>query len=157
MKCQAFPRRVCYPNKITTQKGGKTWQFLDLSQQLLLWRVMYFLLLALTAFAIFTIKVNRQSKITKIWSVEGVLKHDCLRWFLFSAAGVIMFLSVTNIMTYEIAPIPLLWVAPLCIYLLSFVLIFKQKPWLPGWVIDKFYLTFDILEERLSAMPQSTR
>jgi len=116
--------------------------FLDLSRQLLLWRVMYFLLLALTAFAIFTIKVNRQSKITKIWSVEGVSKHDCLRWFLFSIAGVIMFLSVTNIITYEIAPIPLLWVVPLCIYLLSFVLIFKQKPWLPGWVIDKFYLTF---------------
>ena len=53
-----------------------------------------------------------------------------------------MFLSVTNIFTYEVAPIPLLWVVPLCIYLASFVLNFKNNPWSPAWVTGKFYLTF---------------
>jgi len=116
--------------------------FLDLSQQLLIWRTIYFLLVGLVAFAIFSVKVKGESKVAKIWSIQGISKHACLRWFLFSAAGVIMFLSVTNLITYEIAPIPLLWVVPLCIYLASFVLNFKQKPWSPAWVSDKFYLTF---------------
>ena len=116
--------------------------FLKLNQQLLLWRVMYFTLLGLIIFAVLTIKVKRQELIGKILSIQGVSRDDCLRWLLFSAAGVIMFLAVTNIVTYEIAPIPLLWVVPLCIYLLSFVLNFKQKPWAPAWLTGKFYLTF---------------
>lgn len=116
--------------------------FLDLSAQLLLWRIMYFLLLGLIVYAVFSIKVIGEAKTGKIWSWQGVAWVDVLRWFLFSAAGVIMFISVTNIITYEIAPIPLLWVVPLCIYLLSFVLNFKHKPWVPSWITGKFYLTF---------------
>ncbi|MDP2927586.1 MAG: fused MFS/spermidine synthase [Candidatus Omnitrophota bacterium] len=116
--------------------------FLDLDQQLLLWRVMYFLLLGLIVLAVSTIKVNSENRVTKIWSMNGILRQDCFKWLLFSAAGVIMFLSVTNMFTYEIAPIPLLWVVPLCIYLASFVLNFKRKSWSPAWVVDKFYLTF---------------
>lgn len=116
--------------------------FLDLNAQFLLWRIIYFLLLGLIIYAVFSIKIIRENKIGRIWNIEAVAWTDCLRWFLFSAAGVIMFLSVTNIITYEIAPIPLLWVAPLCIYLLSFVLSFKQRPWVPPWIENKFYLTF---------------
>ena len=51
------------------------------------------------------------------------------------AAGVVMFLSVTNIITYEVAPVPLLWVIPLGIYLMAFVLNFKKNPWCPSWII----------------------
>lgn len=115
---------------------------LDLDTQLLLWRITYFLLLGLMIYAVFSVKVSRENKTGKIWSIGVAARADCLRWFLFSAAGVIMFLSVTNIITYEIAPIPLLWVIPLSIYLLSFVLNFKRKPWVPSWITDKFYLTF---------------
>jgi len=45
-----------------------------------------------------------------------------------------MFLSVTNIITYEVAPVPLLWVIPLGIYLMAFILNFKKKPWCPSWI-----------------------
>ena len=116
--------------------------FFDLSQQLLIWRLFYFLLVGLNVIAILVVKVKHENSSTKLWSMEGVSGQDGLRWFLFSAAGVIMFLSVSNIFTYEVAPIPLLWVVPLCIYLVSFVFNFKQKPWTPAWVSDKFYLTF---------------
>jgi spermidine synthase len=61
-------------------------------------------------------------------------------WFLLSAAGCILFLSVTNVITYEIAPCPLLWIIPLCIYLLSFVLTFRDKPIYPKWITEKIYL-----------------
>ena len=116
--------------------------FLDIGMQFLLWRILYFSLLGLIIHAVFTVKVNRESKINKIWNMNGVLRQDYFRWLLYSAASVIMFLSVTNMITYEVAPIPLLWVVPLCIYLVSFVLNFKQRPWSPSWVVDKFYLTF---------------
>jgi spermidine synthase len=116
--------------------------FLDLNQQLWLWRMLYFLLIGLVIFAVSTINVNQENRIIKLWSMNGILRQDCFKWLLFSAAGVIMFLSVTNIFTYEVAPIPLLWVVPLCIYLVSFVLNFKQNPWSPAWISDKFYLTF---------------
>jgi len=116
--------------------------FLDLDQQLLIWRLMYFLLVGLIIFAVSTIKVSQQSRPGKFWSMNGISMQDSFKWFAFSAAGVIMFLSVTNMFTYEIAPIPLLWVVPLCIYLVSFVLNFKRRPWSPAWVEDKFYLNF---------------
>ncbi len=116
--------------------------FLDLNQQLFLWRLMYFLLLALIGLAVFKIKLSPQAAVGAPGDRRGVSGQDCARWLAFSAAGVVMFLSVTNILTYEIAPIPLLWVLPLCIYLISFVLNFKRKSWVPAWVTDKFYLTF---------------
>jgi len=116
--------------------------FFDLSRQLLIWRLLYFLLVGLNIAAIFAVKVDRKDIQTKIWSMDGLSWQDCLRWFLFSSAGVIMLLSVTNIFTCEVAPIPLLWAVPLCIYLVSFVLNFKQNPWSPAWISDKFYLTF---------------
>ena len=116
---------------------------LDLNQQFLFWRVLYFALLALVAYSVFKVKVyTPEFKVTKIWNMGGVLRNDIVRWLLYSAAPVIMFLAVTNILTYEVAPIPLLWVVPLCIYLLTFVLNFKQRPWAPVWVSEKFHLTF---------------
>jgi len=38
-----------------------------------------------------------------------------------------MLLATTNLLTQDVAPIPLLWVLPLCVYLLSFVLTFHGR------------------------------
>jgi len=46
-------------------------------------------------------------------------------WVGLSAAASILLLSTTSQLTQEVAPIPLLWVLPLAIYLLSFVLSFS--------------------------------
>ena len=40
---------------------------------------------------------------------------------------------MTNVMTLDIAPVPLLWVLPLSVYLLSFVVAFKRRMWYPAW------------------------
>jgi len=47
-----------------------------------------------------------------------------LYWFLLAACGSMLLLSVTNHMTENVAAVPLLWVLPLAMYLLSFVLSF---------------------------------
>ena len=67
--------------------------------------------------------------------VELVNGNQILRWLCLGAAGVVMFLSVTNIITYEVAPVPLLWIIPLGLYLMAFVLNFKKDPWCPSWII----------------------
>jgi MFS family permease len=48
-------------------------------------------------------------------------------WILLSACSSLMVLAVTNQITQEVAAIPFLWVLPLTIYLLSFVLAFSGK------------------------------
>src|SRR5437588_2315005 len=50
-------------------------------------------------------------------------------WFLLAAVASVMLLSTTNVITQEVAVIPLLWVLPLCIYLLSFILCFESNRW----------------------------
>jgi spermidine synthase len=50
--------------------------------------------------------------------------HDKTWWFCLSACGVVLFLSVNNHLTQNITSIPFLWILPLAIYLLSFVLCF---------------------------------
>ena len=51
-----------------------------------------------------------------------------LQWFGLAACGCVMLLSVTNLICQEIAVVPFLWVLPLSLYLLSFILCFQEKP-----------------------------
>jgi len=39
-----------------------------------------------------------------------------------------LMLGVTTVLTTEIPPIPMLWVLPLAVYLLTFILVFARKP-----------------------------
>ena len=53
-------------------------------------------------------------------------------WLALSAAPCAAMLATTNLLTLDFAAVPLLWVAPLAVYLLTFVLNFKRRPWAPG-------------------------
>jgi len=50
-------------------------------------------------------------------------------WFVLPAIGSVMLLATTNVVTQDVAPIPLLWVLPLSIYLLTFVITFNRRSW----------------------------
>ena len=52
-----------------------------------------------------------------------------MTWIALSATGSFMLLATTNHMTQNIASIPLLWVLPLSIYLLTFILCFEGRGW----------------------------
>jgi hypothetical protein len=106
--------------------------FLTNSEQLNLWRLLYVALVVLNIWAWKTLPVTA-STVHKEEAVP-VTRATAIKWLMLSAAGVVLFLSVTNIITYEVAPVPLLWIIPLSIYLLSFVLTFKSKPWAPKWL-----------------------
>ena len=124
--------------------------YFDLDTQVAIWRVLYFLFIALYLVSLLAIGLmNREvpnlkffdkSFFSRRYSLSDEAVRQKLYWFLLSAAGCILFLSVTNVITYEIAPSPLLWIIPLCIYLLSFVLTFRDKPLYPEWITEKFHL-----------------
>ena len=52
-------------------------------------------------------------------------RAELLHWLALSAAGSVMLLAVTNHITQNVAAIPLLWLAPLTLYLLTFILAFE--------------------------------
>lgn len=54
-----------------------------------------------------------------------------LRWVAWAFVPSSVLLGVTTYISTDVAPIPLLWVVPLAIYLLSFILTFARRPWLP--------------------------
>ncbi|MBO0722972.1 MAG: spermidine synthase, partial [Blastocatellia bacterium] len=61
---------------------------------------------------------------------ESASKRDSpngRRWLLLSAIPTSLLLGVTNYITSTIAPTPLLWLAPLSLYLLAFILAFSSR------------------------------
>ncbi|MDP1824070.1 MAG: fused MFS/spermidine synthase [Archangium sp.] len=57
-------------------------------------------------------------------------------WLALSAGPVVLLLAVTNHLTQEVAPIPFLWVLPLVVYLLSFIVTFESERWYRrAWVL----------------------
>jgi hypothetical protein len=49
-----------------------------------------------------------------------------IQWLALSAGGSMLLLSITNHLTQNVAPVPLLWVLPLALYLLTFALAFSR-------------------------------
>lgn len=56
------------------------------------------------------------------------LAHHVL-WLTLSAMGSFMLLAVTNHITHDVASVPFLWILPLTIYLVSFILCFEGRGW----------------------------
>ena len=54
-----------------------------------------------------------------------------LLWCGLAATGSVLLLSVTNHITQNIAAVPLLWIVPLTLYLLTFILCFDSSRWYP--------------------------
>jgi hypothetical protein len=53
------------------------------------------------------------------------------RWILLSLAPSSLMVSVTTYLSTDIAAIPLLWVIPLALYLLTFIFVFASRPLIP--------------------------
>src|SRR5437764_7035113 len=54
-----------------------------------------------------------------------------IRWIVLALVPASYLLGVTTYITTDIAAVPLLWVVPLALYLLSFIIVFSQRPILP--------------------------
>ncbi len=52
-----------------------------------------------------------------------------LTWIALAAAGSMLLLATTNQLTQNVAAVPLLWIVPLAIYLITFILCFESSRW----------------------------
>ena len=50
--------------------------------------------------------------------------RDVILWFLLAALGSLLLLSFTNHITQNVASVPFLWIVPLVLYLVTFILVF---------------------------------
>ncbi len=59
-----------------------------------------------------------------------------LLWLALSAMGSVMLLAITNHVTQNIASVPFMWVVPLSLYLITFILCFDH----PRWYVRPLFL-----------------
>ncbi len=55
--------------------------------------------------------------------------EDMLFWLCLSACGSVLLLAITNQISQEVAVVPFLWVMPLALYLVTFILCFDHPRW----------------------------
>ncbi|MDQ2077823.1 fused MFS/spermidine synthase [Marinimicrobium sp. ABcell2] len=60
-------------------------------------------------------------------------KSQTALWLLLSATGVVLLVATTNAMTQDVPPVPFLWVLPLSLYLLTFIISFHSPRWYVRW------------------------
>lgn len=70
-------------------------------------------------------------------SVLPIAWRRRIHWILLSAVPSSLMLSVTTYLSTNIVPIPLLWVIPLALYLLTFILVFASRQLLPYEVMRR--------------------
>lgn len=90
------------------------------------------LLIALSGLAAWTLR-QRDGAVVERRDVEAPPQHgkQRLRWVALAAIPSALMLGVTHHLTTDIASLPMIWVVPLALYLLSFMVTFGAKPrWL---------------------------
>ena len=101
--------------------------FLELRAQGWLWWAGYLVLVGLHAACL----PPKAAANDKPEGLEPVAPRRAATWVALSASGTAVLIAVTNRLTFDVASAPFLWVAPLAVYLLTFVLAFKRVPWAP--------------------------
>ena len=104
---------------------------LGLIQQGQWWAVGYWGLVAITAVCAFTLPNDTAETASQLTEEAEVVKPTTWdqrrNWVLLAAVPSSLLMGVTTYVSNNVAPIPLLWVVPLALYLLSFILAFARK------------------------------
>ena len=111
---------------------------LGLHQQTLLWSAGYvaFAVLALLA-GVLALRRDAGKRVLQQVAAppEPISNLRRARWVALAAVPSTWMLAVTSHLTTTVLPMPLLWVIPLAIYLLSFAIVFSPRPILkPRWM-----------------------
>ncbi|HEX6268319.1 MAG TPA: fused MFS/spermidine synthase [Burkholderiales bacterium] len=101
--------------------------FLAAGQQVRAWSWLF------AAFAVLCALVawrTPQRAVQETQDDDGRLRRSpVILWLALSATGSVLLLAVTNHLTQNVAAVPLLWLAPLTLYLASFIIAFEGRNW----------------------------
>ncbi len=70
---------------------------------------------------------------------SAVTNPQRLRWIALAAVPSALLMGCTTYLTSNVAPIPLLWVVPLALYLLTFILVYAAKPIAPVTTLGRVF------------------
>ena len=79
-------------------------------------------------------------------------------WIMLAACASLMLIASTNQMSQDIAPIPFLWILPLALYLISFIICFDNQRWYrrrifhPAFILTVF-VSLIVLVQTEQALP----
>lgn len=115
--------------------------FLTLHAQSRLWTIVYgvlVLLIAVHAVLLYRSKTSETTEGEVVVNVDEpkLTWNRKLRWLLLAFAPSSLMLGVTNYITTDIASVPLLWIIPLALYLLTMVFAFARRKFMSSRMID---------------------
>jgi len=132
----AIPYRLFALSNVGSMAGLLTYPivvepYLTNRAQAWMWSTAYAAFAMICGTVAFRSRGNRVEKVERQASDPGVppLLKEKLLWMGLAACPSALLLAVTNHVTQNIAPIPFLWVLPLSLYLLSFILCFDSDRW----------------------------
>ncbi len=117
---------------------------LSLPEQSRMWALGYIALIIMTVFsALLMWKSPKKIDETTIVQKDTPLSlNTCLMWVLLAFLPSSLMLGVTTYITTDIASVPLLWILPLALYVLTFICAFAKKPPISFSKINAFHFIF---------------
>ncbi len=113
--------------------------FIRLGDQTWLWTAGYYVLIALVAGCGFLMlrSPNRLPDATTSDTADAAPPtwRDTAIWIALAAVPSGLLIAVTAHISTDVAAVPLFWTIPLAIYLLTFVIVFQTKPFIPHWLV----------------------
>jgi len=112
--------------------------FLRLSQQTTVWAWGFALLLAgIAGCAGLAVGRGETATAPQPLTAEPIAVSRKLHWLFLAFVPSGLLVAVTAHISTDVAAVPLLWVAPLSLFLLTFVIVFQRKPSLRhGWMLN---------------------
>ena len=105
---------------------------LRLLEQCKFWQYSYFAYIALTiACAYVLLKSSTDLKETEAIKEDNkdkLTRDQRIRWILLSLVPSSLMLGVTTYISTDVSPVPLIWIIPLTLYLLTFIIVFSKNP-----------------------------
>ena len=110
-----------------------------LSVQRSLWYVAYLVYVVL-AWRCWQMTTSNPEKVdSAIRPSSNIDGSTLVNWLLLSALPSAFMLAVSNVITLELGSVPLVWVLPLVIYLLSYVFTFGRRQWISPSLLHAFW------------------
>ncbi len=75
----------------------------------------------------------------------GPTAGELLLWFGLAASASVLLMGTTSLITQDVASAPLLWVLPLVLYLLTFILSFESNRWYRRGIVHPLFLVCTVV------------
>ena len=126
----SFLALIAYPSLIEP--------FAPLSNQKWLWAIGYYILILLVALCGgLMLRSPATARATRTDANKSIAPtwREAASWTALAAVPSGLLLAVTTHISTDVAAVPLLWVLPLALYLLTLVIAFQTHPLIPHWLV----------------------